>query len=290
MPSSCSAFLRSGSILLQIAALQHTDLSHDAFYWVSGARAKGCVYDRCLPHLTSVNKERQLLKLQLHKSRSFSPKDTGLSDIAFSMVAQRGVVFSSVALVTLSLVSLGSARALSGCPPVDDKDSNATYIANPLDCSTFFICQQGLPVLMPCPAGLLFNDALNVCDYAYNVSCVPLYPTITTKAPAPAEATTKTIAVEESVVKQTVVKEKVPPAAEDDAPVTSKSDATKVEEEAPASVDAGTVTQAAVVGTKVNDGVNSVGKPVEGTVDKAPEQRDAGDVAGGNDDVSQAVL
>ncbi|XP_065285654.1 chondroitin proteoglycan 1-like [Dermacentor albipictus] len=206
------------------------------------------------------------------------------------MLAQRVVMFSSVALVTLSLVSLGNAKALSGCPPVDYKDSNATFIANPLDCSSYFVCQQGLPVLMPCPAGLLFNDALNVCDYAYNVSCVPLNPTITTKAPAPAEATIKTIVVEKEVVKQTVVKEKVLPAAEGDAPVTSKSDATEVEGEAPASIDVGTVAQPAVVGTKVNDEVNSVGKPVEGTEAAEPEQRDAGDVAGGMDDVSEAVL
>nr|XP_050033455.2 peritrophin-1-like [Dermacentor andersoni] len=235
--------------------------------------------------LASQNKTRPILKLQLHKSRSFSSTDSSRSDIALSMVAQRGVVLSSVALVALSLVSLGSARALSGCPPADDKDSDATFIANPLDCSSYFVCQQGLPVLMPCPAGLLFNDALNVCDHAYNVSCVPLYPTFTTKAPPPAEATTKKIEVEEKVVK-----EKVPRPAEDDAPATSKSDGTKVEEEAPASVDAGTVTQAAVVSTKVNDDVNSVGKPVEGTRAEAPEQRDAGNVAGGNDDVNHAVL
>ncbi|XP_065285698.1 uncharacterized protein [Dermacentor albipictus] len=231
-----------------------------------------------------------MLKLQLQKSRSFSSTDTIRSNISLSMVAQRGVVLSPVALVTLSLVSLGSARALSGCPPVDYKDSNATYIANPLDCSSYFVCQQGLPVLMPCPAGLLFNDALNVCDYANNVSCVPLYPTLPTKAATPAEPTTKKIVVEEKVVNEKVVKQKVPPAAEGDAPVTSKSDATKVEEEAPPSVDAGTFTQAAVVGTEVNDDVNLVGKPVEGTVAAEPEQRDAGNVAGGKDDVNEAVL
>ncbi|XP_075549861.1 uncharacterized protein LOC142583322 [Dermacentor variabilis] len=246
---------------------------------------RDCVYDRCLPHLTSQNKKRLVLKLQLHKSRGLFQTDSSRSDIALSMVAQRGVLFSSVALVTLSLVSLGSARAISKCPPVDDKGSNATYIANPLNCSTFFQCQQGLPVLMPCPPGLLFNDALNVCDHASNVSCVPLYSTSPTKAPAPAAATTKRIQLEDKVGK-----EKVPPPAEGDAPATSKSDGTKVEDEAPASVDAGTVTQAAVVSPKVNDDGNLVGKSVESTMAQAPEQKDAGDVAGGNNDANQAVL
>ncbi|KAL1482298.1 hypothetical protein MTO96_033882, partial [Rhipicephalus appendiculatus] len=74
-------------------------------------------------------------------------------------------VLSSVALVALSLVSVSSALAILACPPVDHRNANATLIANPLNCSTFFMCQQGIPVLMECPQKLHFNDVLKVCDY-----------------------------------------------------------------------------------------------------------------------------
>ncbi|KAH7945696.1 hypothetical protein HPB49_014322 [Dermacentor silvarum] len=234
--------------------------------------------------LTSLNKKRPMLKLEAHKSSSVHSTDTSRSKITFRMVAQLGVMLSSVALVALSLVSLCSARAIFGCPPVDDKNSNATLIANPLNCSTFFLCQQGLPVLMECPENLQFNDALKVCDYAFRANCVQLYPTFPKEEPAPTE-----VATEKIVVKKTV-KEVVRPVVEDDAPVNVKSEVTEVEDEVPASVDAGDVTQAAVVDTDVDVDVNSVVKPVEGTVTEAAAREVVGNVADVNVDVNQVVL
>ncbi|XP_075741907.1 peritrophin-1-like, partial [Rhipicephalus microplus] len=93
------------------------------------------------------------------------------------MVTQRRVVLSSVALVTLSLVSMSSALAILACPPVDDRNDDATLFANPLNCSTFFLCQQGIPVLMECPDNLHFNDDLKVCDYPVRANCVQRLPT-----------------------------------------------------------------------------------------------------------------
>jgi len=50
------------------------------------------------------------------------------------------------------------------CPP-----SNG-IMANPNDCHSFYICANGLPYLFACPETLVFNNALLVCDWPYNVS------------------------------------------------------------------------------------------------------------------------
>ncbi len=47
-------------------------------------------------------------------------------------------------------------------------------LPNPLDCSTFYSCSGGVPILMFCPPGLLFNDKLDVCDWPQNVDCIPV--------------------------------------------------------------------------------------------------------------------
>ncbi|XP_077484861.1 uncharacterized protein LOC144094855 isoform X1 [Amblyomma americanum] len=88
-----------------------------------------------------------------------------------------------VAFVSVPLVSTCGAQESVGCPPVDDWRDNATLLANPLNCSTFYICSQGTPLLFVCPADLHFSDALKVCDYPFRANCVPLQP-----APAPPTA------------------------------------------------------------------------------------------------------
>lgn len=74
----------------------------------------------------------------------------------------------------LGIVAVCNCKALEECPPVDDRDANATLLANVYNCSTFYICRQGTPLKFECPADLHFNDRLKVCDYRLNASCVPL--------------------------------------------------------------------------------------------------------------------
>ncbi|EEC01132.1 chitinase, putative, partial [Ixodes scapularis] len=104
-----------------------------------------------------------------------------------------------------------------GCPPVDLKDDNVTYIPNPFNCSTFFQCVQGTPVLMECPPGLHFNELLNVCDWQWRAQCteLPRPPAIrprpkiitpeetTTTAPEPEDVQTEKIIIKK-VVKEII--------------------------------------------------------------------------------------
>ncbi len=58
------------------------------------------------------------------------------------------------------------------CPAVDPLD-HTVLLPNPEDCSSYFSCSNGVPILMHCPDGLYFNDELDVCDWPRNVSCIP---------------------------------------------------------------------------------------------------------------------
>ena len=57
------------------------------------------------------------------------------------------------------------------CPAVDPLD-HTVLLPNPADCSTFFSCSNGVPILMHCPDGLHFNPELDVCDWPQNVGCI----------------------------------------------------------------------------------------------------------------------
>ena len=57
------------------------------------------------------------------------------------------------------------------CEAVVCKPGGDIYLANPGDCGSFYQCSNGVPVLQPCPAGLVFNPNLNVCDYPSNYTC-----------------------------------------------------------------------------------------------------------------------
>ena len=57
------------------------------------------------------------------------------------------------------------------CPAVDPVD-HTVLLPNPADCSTFFSCSNGVPILMHCPDGLQFNDKLDVCDWPQIVGCI----------------------------------------------------------------------------------------------------------------------
>ncbi|XP_026324316.1 uncharacterized protein LOC113233404 [Hyposmocoma kahamanoa] len=42
---------------------------------------------------------------------------------------------------------------------------------NEQHCNEFFVCVDSTPVKFNCPADLLYNEELGVCDYAYRVNC-----------------------------------------------------------------------------------------------------------------------
>lgn len=57
--------------------------------------------------------------------------------------------------------------------PCNNGNGTAQYFPNPLDCSSFLVCDPGskFATLEYCPGDLLFNPELDVCDYPENVNC-----------------------------------------------------------------------------------------------------------------------
>lgn len=58
------------------------------------------------------------------------------------------------------------------CTPED------RYLPNPYDCSTYYQCVNGKPILLNCAPGTHFDKSLNVCNWPSEASCEALpYPT-----------------------------------------------------------------------------------------------------------------
>ncbi|KAK9686833.1 Chitin binding Peritrophin-A domain [Popillia japonica] len=65
----------------------------------------------------------------------------------------------------------GGNQAVGECPEVDGE--YVTLLPHGSDCTKFYICNEGTPVVAECPAGLLFNPNLFVCDYPESAGCEP---------------------------------------------------------------------------------------------------------------------
>lgn len=63
------------------------------------------------------------------------------------------------------------ARTGADCQTMETLCPNSGAQPNPYDCSTYFLCNFGVGTLMPCSTGLLFNPAIGVCDWSFNVQC-----------------------------------------------------------------------------------------------------------------------
>ncbi len=76
---------------------------------------------------------------------------------------------------TMSVLNMNEMSKVVGqaagiCPAVDPLD-HTVLLPNPADCSTFFSCSDGVPILMHCRDGLYFNAELDVCDWPQNAGC-----------------------------------------------------------------------------------------------------------------------
>jgi Chitin binding Peritrophin-A domain len=47
------------------------------------------------------------------------------------------------------------------------------YLPNPSDCGSFYQCNDGVPMFQPCPAGLVFNPNIKLCDWPSSYPCTP---------------------------------------------------------------------------------------------------------------------
>nr|ACF35532.1 mucin-like protein [Dermacentor variabilis] len=104
-------------------------------------------------------------------------------------------------VVVVTSVSAVTADESMVCPIVDDKGVNATMFPNVYDCSTYYICAQGVPILKECPLPLLFNRELNVCDFPWRAACVEL------PLPEPKSPTTEAPPATEKIIITQVVKQ-----------------------------------------------------------------------------------
>ncbi|XP_046404020.1 fibrous sheath CABYR-binding protein-like [Ischnura elegans] len=60
-------------------------------------------------------------------------------------------------------------------PPIEGQEGCSSAYGSyrsQTNCSEFFICDNGVPVMFACPSGLFYNDEIGVCDYPYRVDCV----------------------------------------------------------------------------------------------------------------------
>lgn len=46
------------------------------------------------------------------------------------------------------------------------------YLPNPYNCETFYQCANGVPVLMPCPAGTEWDDLIQTCNWPDQAQCI----------------------------------------------------------------------------------------------------------------------
>ncbi|MDR0334254.1 MAG: carbohydrate-binding module family 14 protein [Dysgonamonadaceae bacterium] len=54
------------------------------------------------------------------------------------------------------------------CPP---DNGELVLLPNPDDCSTFFECDNGVPVFMECPDGLYYCAEKMICDWMWDTDC-----------------------------------------------------------------------------------------------------------------------
>jgi hypothetical protein len=56
-------------------------------------------------------------------------------------------------------------------PVCPEQTENVTFIANPENCSSFYECDNGVPVPMGCPGGLYFCTERQLCSWVWDEEC-----------------------------------------------------------------------------------------------------------------------
>ncbi|KAF5286748.1 hypothetical protein FQA39_LY04171 [Lamprigera yunnana] len=67
-----------------------------------------------------------------------------------------------------SLETIG--RLYPNCP-FPDPGGESIYFPHETDCSLYYQCSNGEPILLECPGDLVFNPDKNVCDKRENTNC-----------------------------------------------------------------------------------------------------------------------
>ncbi len=80
-------------------------------------------------------------------------------------------LFKSTALVAVCIFMCGVfSSAVPDCPPPGPVGF-PVMLPNPADCRSFYMCEDGEPILQQCPEGLLFDDELDSCTWPQDTDC-----------------------------------------------------------------------------------------------------------------------
>jgi hypothetical protein len=62
-----------------------------------------------------------------------------------------------------------------GCDPLGSAPTcyveTRPTLADPTDCTKYYVCQGSDPIRMPCPEGLYYNPLIFVCDWPWATIC-----------------------------------------------------------------------------------------------------------------------
>ena len=74
-----------------------------------------------------------------------------------------------VKLITIFVfLSIGFSNTKLTCP--EDNEDGETYLPSDTNCSEFFQCVHGVPVMRECPDGLQWDQASSMCNWPDQIS------------------------------------------------------------------------------------------------------------------------
>ncbi|XP_055374569.1 peritrophin-1-like [Condylostylus longicornis] len=79
------------------------------------------------------------------------------------------ILISSIIFVIIAITSFAYSANIK-CPEVSES-SEAVLLPNPKNCSQYYHCDAGEPILKECPHKLHFNPKLLVCDFPNRAKC-----------------------------------------------------------------------------------------------------------------------
>ncbi|MCF2146383.1 chitin binding domain-containing protein [Desmonostoc muscorum LEGE 12446] len=85
------------------------------------------------------------------------------------------VISAFLVIVAVSglLLNKTQAEPVGSCPADDGSSAIVVHLPHDTRCDVYYRCQQGVPILMPCPDGTYFNAKLEVCDWPEDSGCTP---------------------------------------------------------------------------------------------------------------------
>ncbi|KAK2707860.1 hypothetical protein QYM36_015515 [Artemia franciscana] len=111
-----------------------------------------------------------------NQNRSTTTEASAKSTLEEFAIAQNRGEYPASAVKNISkssttLVSTTSQLSQEAKCPEED-GPYAVHIPHDSNCTMFYKCFKGTPVLQLCPSGLWFNAILEVCDYPEQSGCV----------------------------------------------------------------------------------------------------------------------